>query len=668
MGIEQLRGFPPLEATVKLLLALGHEVNPAHLHNRVRGRAEAEDLPSILESQGLRGRLVQIEPSDYRILDLPTLLQLKEGSWILLHQIAKRHWDIEDALERRLRAPVPEELSGLALERLGLLSRSGSLWLRIGRLLLDHQGPIAQILLVSAIMQILAMASPFITRAVIDQALPQASRSILALAVLGILITSLTASGLGLIRDWTSTFVETRLDAVARRSLLDHMLHLPFYNLMSRTASELMQAFSGLSSARDLLSQRLFGTAMDTVTALGYLVFMVSLWPLGAGLVLVGCFILASLSLGTGFFQTRIQRKTVPAQILERGMMIQMLQGIDTIKSAGQESRILKRWLARFLNVQDLVLRHQRMGLWNEVGLDSLRQILNVTLLVEGGRRVLLGELSIGTLFAFQQMTGSLTGAFQGAANLALSFLVARPQMEKTQEVLSIEPEPPSHPQSIYASLDLVVENVSFRYTSKGPWVLLNLNLKVEAGTCHLLRWPSGAGKSTLLRMLAGLLEPNQGHVTLGGRPAREMRNELAYMPQGFQLYSGTILDNLRILSAQAPIERIMAAADSSGLARLTATLPMGYETHLSHGGGNISGGQRQLILITAAMATERHFLLLDEAFANLDWISRSEILHGNWFQGKTVLYASHDAGISQERTQSETTPRRSIFLPLGSA
>lgn len=654
MVSEPLRGLPTFEATLRLLRALGHEVQPARLRETVRGRTGFEELSRLLESQGLRGRLVQADADDLGMLDLPTLLQLKDESWIVLHQLEKDRWDLEDASGRRHSPPALNTLSGTVLDRLGILPEGGSLWKRVGRLVLDHRRPLTQILIVSAFMQVLAMVTPLITQVVMDQALPQSSRSLLALAVIGVLLTSLASSGLGLVRDWTSAFVETRLDVIAQRGLLDHALRLPFKNLMGRTAGELMQAFTGLSTAKDLLSQRLFGTAMDALTALGYMVLMVSLWPAGAGLVLAGSLLLALLSVGPGFFQARVQRRAVPAQILERDSMFQMLQGIATIKSAGVESQALARWSVRFLRLQNLGLLRLRLGLWSEVGLDSVRQLLTVTILVEGGRRVLAGELSIGSLFAFQQMAGSLTGAFQGAASLVLGFFVARPQMEKAQEILALETEPmcPGFPPP--PALDLVVEDAWFRYDSEGAWVIKNLNLKVEAGARHWLRWPSGAGKSTLLRLLAGLLEPERGEVRLGGRPARELGDQVVYMPQGFQLYGATILENLRILSGQAPMERLVTAAEASGLSRLIATMPMGYETLLSQGGSNLSGGQRQLVLLTAAMATERRILLLDEAFANLDWISRSEILHGDWFQGKTVIYASHDAGLAKEKSYAD--------------
>jgi ABC-type bacteriocin/lantibiotic exporter with double-glycine peptidase domain len=89
-----------------------------------------------------------------------------------------------------------------------------------------------------------------------------------------------------------------------------------------------------------------------------------------------------------------------------------------------------------------------------------------------------------------------------------------------------------------------------------------------------------------------------------------------------------------------------MAVAETTGLDRLVETLPMRYNTVLPQGGGSLSGGQRQLVALTAVMASDRSLMLLDEAMANLDWISRSWLHQSEWFKDKTVIYASHEAGL----------------------
>ena len=99
--------------------------------------------------------------------------------------------------------------------------------------------------------------------------------------------------------------------------------------------------------------------------------------------------------------------------------------------------------------------------------------------------------------------------------------------------------------------------------------------------------------------------------------------NDILYLPQFVNLFSGSIIENLRILSGGAPVARLLQAAELTGLSSFVESLPMSFETVLAPGGKNISGGQRQLIALTAAIASERKLLLLDEALSNLDPIPR---------------------------------------------
>jgi ATP-binding cassette subfamily B protein len=117
---------------------------------------------------------------------------------------------------------------------------------------------------------------------------------------------------------------------------------------------------------------------------------------------------------------------------------------------------------------------------------------------------------------------------------------------------------------------------------------------------------------------------------------------QIAYLPQQAHLFAGSLLHNLRLLSG-ASLERIVQASVATGLAAFVATLPMKFETIVPAGGGNLSGGQRQWILLTAAVASERRLLLMDESLANLDRLTRARLRQGASFDGKSVIWVSHE-------------------------
>jgi len=163
------------------------------------------------------------------------------------------------------------------------------------------------------------------------------------------------------------------------------------------------------------------------------------------------------------------------------------------------------------------------------------------------------------------------------------------------------------------------MEDVWFRYTPDGPWILRGYNLRVEAGEKFTLTGPSGFGKSTILRLLAGLYRPERGTISIGGLSPQAARHKILYLPQFVQLYCGSIMENLRVLSGGARLDRTLEASQQTGLQDLVATFPMDYNTLLAPGGRNLSGGQRQLIALTATLASGRGLMLLDEATGGMD-------------------------------------------------
>jgi ABC-type bacteriocin/lantibiotic exporter with double-glycine peptidase domain len=154
---------------------------------------------------------------------------------------------------------------------------------------------------------------------------------------------------------------------------------------------------------------------------------------------------------------------------------------------------------------------------------------------------------------------------------------------------------------------------------------------------------PSGAGKTTLLRVLAGLYPPDRGTVTIGGLAPAAASGAMLYLPQFATLYAGSLLENLRLFSAGADEPAILSAARQTGLDDYVQLLPMKYHTMVASN-GNFSGGQRQLILLTAALASDRPLLLLDEPISQLDAVVQRRIAVAEAFVSKTIIYASHTA------------------------
>jgi ABC-type bacteriocin/lantibiotic exporter with double-glycine peptidase domain len=613
-----------------------------------------ESLARELDTQGIGCRLLHIHGGELRFLEQPALIQLRDNTWLLLHGRQGRNLVVETAHGRSkvsLRI-LQAESWGIALQILPELEAT-NVWRAIGARLLERQTVIGQVAGASALMTLLVLIPPQITRITIDRALPTGARSLVDLMALSLFLVTVFQAWTGWVRANAVIYVKTRTETALGRAFLGHVLSLPFAYLGRKTRGELLQGFAGIAAAQDLLTERVVAAALDGVAGVFYLVVMLASLPGPAVAVVLATAAMAALSVVIGRMQVRIQRKEIAAQIEERDFLVELLSGAAALKAAGAEERGVLQWLSRFKKVLTLAVRRQRLGLWSEVGLETISQSMMAVLLVWGGLVVLRGEAGAGALLAFLLMSTAFMASIVGIAGLYLSWVVLQPQLAAARDAIAIAPQRTSRVKPTASPAPVVIENVWFRYGPDRQWVLKDFHLHVGRGEKRWISGPSGFGKTTLLRLVAGLYEPERGTISLGGREPSAAARSMIYLPQSVHLYGGSILQNLRIFSGHAPRERLMEAARASGLHAVIGRLPMGYETILPPGGATLSGGERQLVVLSAVMASDRSLFLLDEAMANLDWVSRAWVEDSHWFDGKTVIYASHQGDFAKSRLPS---------------
>jgi len=369
------------------------------------------------------------------------------------------------------------------------------------------------------------------------------------------------------------------------------------------------------------------------------------LFPFGLGVALLGGGLVLVLCLTQASRVLLHSRREVETQNSELNFMAELFNGVLAIKAAGVGRLLQGRWeglldsrLAAAFRKQRVV---DRLRLLQTFALDLTR----VAVLILGAQAVHAGEIGLGTLLGSLALA---TGVARSLAEIGNYWIEARtlaPNLEAGDALHGLPEEAfagavPEDPEQAGV---LIAEDVWFRYEPESPWVLRGFSLKVEPGEQVEIPGVSGSGKSTTLRVLAGLLQPDRGRVLVGGRSPQSAKQDFLYLPQFTQLLSASIRRNIEVLSGGASFERIQHAAHETGLAEFIQTLPMGWDTVLAIGGANISGGQRQMILLTACLASNRKILLLDEAMANLDWGRRVAIGRSELMRGKTIVFASHD-------------------------
>lgn len=650
-----LSGFHGATATWRLLL-LQRRSSASLVEFQEHWRIDADPASMLpaLEFHDQPGHCVRIRPDELKGLTRPALLQLKDDRWLLLRGYSGGRLVVEgeQGVERVRAALLIPHLSGMAIELLPRLPGGETLGARFKRLLLLHRRALVNILMASVPLQLLALVTPELSGLVLGQALPDGAASLLRLVTMCVVLAALFTGAVAWFRERAVLHLVTTLEVAIKRGFLDHVLRLPFPLLQGRTLGELLQSFSAITAARTLFAERAFGAMFDGVLAIGYLVAMgTKLWA-PTLTMLLATIVMALLAWAAGHAQAHQQAREVDAQARQLGYLTEMIAGVRTIKAAGAEGVCHTRWLNYFGAELDFTLRRQRIGLWPQLGMEAMHRGFSVTMLIWGGYSVLQGSLGLGELFAFLLLSEAFLRAITSMVDAGLMLLILRPQLVHTSALFATPPLPRQAPAGVRARTgQLVMNDVWFRYGADAPWILRHHELLVEPGSTLSLHGPSGYGKSTILRLLAGLYQPDRGSISLGDRSLSDVRQRVLYLPQFVQLYAGSIMENLQILSGGASPKRLVEAAAMTRFDVVIDSLAMKLHTPVPRGGANLSGGQRQLLALTAVLASDRDVLLLDEPMANLDSIGAACITDLLQDQAKTVVLAGHATKHSQAQS-----------------
>lgn len=354
------------------------------------------------------------------------------------------------------------------------------------------------------------------------------------------------------------------------------------------------------------------------------------------------------------------QRMTAPgsamlaASTALQAALLEYIEGIAVIRSFGRFGSAWRQ-LERILQDQhDAMLALERQPAPWVAGFGLLLELGLLLLLAAGAWRIAAGTLSPALLLVFLLLTLPLyRQLFElGLASLLLRF--ARSALQRVEQLLAqpalAEPDYPATPRGQH----IVFERVCFSYdldtrSAAASLTLQNLSCVFPAQTLTAIVGPSGAGKSTLVHLIARLWDVSSGAIRIGGVDLRQigsqvLHQQVAMVFQEVLLFSGTVLDNLRIGRHDASRAEVIAVARCAGAHDFISALPQGYDTPLDEAGASLSGGQRQCIAIARALLKDAPILLLDEATASIDPSAAADIQRAlaALTRGRTVIVIAH--------------------------
>jgi NHLM bacteriocin system ABC transporter ATP-binding protein len=486
------------------------------------------------------------------------------------------------------------------------------------------------ILLVGIASTLLGMITPWATGIMIEEAIPNAQIGLLWQICLAPLAAAFGSAAFELARGFAMMRMETIADSSTQSAVWDRLLKLsvPFFRQYS--IGDLESRVSAIGEIRSKLS----GTTLRTIFTSFFSLFNLGLlfyYSAKLALLAVGVAIVAIAF--TTVFGILTLRQSRPLQELKAdifGIMVQLIGGVAKLKVAGAEERAFAYWSKQYSQQQKLVLINQQLEdivqLFNTL-LPTISSAVLFWLVVTLNSKAQASGgtvLSIGSFLAFNLAFGTFINGASDLSNTLIDVLDVVTLWKRAEPILKATPElNPNSADPGRLSGKLALERVTFRYRDDGPLILQDVSLYANPGEFIAFVGPSGSGKSTVLRMLLGFETPVSGTVSydgqdLAGLDIYAVRRQLGVVMQNGRIMSASMFENISA-GALITMDEAWEAARMAGLAEDIESMPMGMHTVISEGGSNISGGQRQRLLIARSLVLKPSILLFDEATSALD-------------------------------------------------
>ncbi|MFK4070240.1 NHLP bacteriocin export ABC transporter permease/ATPase subunit [Streptomyces sp. NPDC029674] len=506
-------------------------------------------------------------------------------------------------------------------------------------------GDVRNLALAGLVTVVIGALVPVATGQVLGVFVPNGEKSLIVQVSLAVMITSIVSAAFMLLQNLTVLRMEGRMESTLQPAVWDRLLRLPTRFFASRSTGELASAAMGVSAIRRVLSG-IGPVALQagSVGAMNLVLLLLYSVPLAlAALAMLA--VIAAVFLTLGLWELRWQRRLVELANKLNNQAFQSLRGLPKLRVAGAESFAYAAWAGEFARSRELQQRAGRIKnittVLNSVYLPLCTLIMFV--LLAGPAR---GTLTAGEFLTFSTAVTMLLTSVTQLTGALISAAAVLPMYEQIKPVLDEAPEVragSTQPGELQGAIE--ARGLSFRYTDDGPLVLDDVSLTIRPGEFVAVVGPSGCGKSTLLRLLIGFDEPVSGSVLYDGQDLSALdqsavRRQCGVVLQNAQPLTGSILDC--ICGAESfTQEEAWEAAAMAGLAEDIKRMPMGLHTMIS-GGGAVSGGQRQRLMIAQALIRRPRVLFFDEATSALDNETQRTVIDSTRALNATRVVIAH--------------------------
>jgi subfamily B ATP-binding cassette protein MsbA len=464
------------------------------------------------------------------------------------------------------------------------------------------------------------------TKLIIDQAVPQRSVKLLVLYLVGLAMAAFATNIFVAIETYLEQYVGQMVIFDLRNVLYDHLQSqsMSFYD-KNQTGQLMSRVTNDVSQIQFFLTQ---GAARGINTIATVCINMVILTLLDPVLTAVILLVIPPLY----YFQVKQSKimsvfRRTQQRMADLNVVIQEnVAGIKLIQAYGREPHEAQRFDEVNRDIRAMRMTTSMNFAIVNPGQEFVTMVSTVLILTVGAWRVIHGDLTIGSLLAFQSYTMLMWQPVRWIAQVNQMAQQAMAAGERVFEIMDTKLDVEEKPDAIVMPKlrgEIDFEDVSFAYGADRK-LLQNVSFHVEPGQTVALVGPSGSGKTTLTNLIPRFYDVTKGRVLVDGEDVRDVtiesfRSQIGIVLQESFLFNMTIRENICYGRAGASEEDLIAAAKAACAHDFIMEFPDGYDTEIGERGARLSGGQRQRLSIARAILVNPRILILDEATSSVD-------------------------------------------------
>lgn len=619
----------------------GHKIDIITLRNKYsvsQHGVTLKDIIKIAEKMNMSSRAVRLDIDEINRLKMPAVLHWDMNHFVVLKKVHKKKIVIHDpavGVRDVTFNDLGKHFTGVALELTptkNFKREDETKKFKISHLWSSAVGlkrGIIQLLLLSLVLELFAVVSPYFTQLVIDDVLVSNDIPLLKILIIGFFLVVVIQQITGVLRSFVVLHFTTKITYQFAINIFRHLIKLPFEYFIKRHIGDILSRFNSQQNIRDFLTSGIVGAVLDGIMVVITVIMMLIYNKKLSFIIFVAVILYAVLRLSTfSWIRNRTEEMIVSAA-KENTNFIENIRTMQGIKLFGKESDRLALWQNYYVDVINTGIRVQKFGIFVEVISGFISNFRSVLILYFGAASVLNNEFSVGMLIAFTSWSNSFLGRALALLDKGIEFRLLDVHLTRMADIVYTEVEQNMEGSGVPALNNsskplLDIKDLAFRYSEDHPFIFSNINLTIENDETIAIIGPSGCGKSTLIKLMSSLYQPTHGEILMYDKNIKEIglqhyRVKIGVIMQDDNLLTGSISDNICFFDSEPDQKSIEHAASLAAIHDDIEAMSMQYNTLVGNLGVALSGGQIQRILLARTIYKKPDLIFLDEATSHLD-------------------------------------------------